>query len=472
MTDPGVLQQVRALPERPGVYIMRDVRGDVLYVGKATNLRSRVRSYFGSSRSLEPKVLALAQLVVTVDHVLTRNEAEALLLEATLVKRHQPQYNVRLKDDKHYPYLKVDVQNPWPRVTITRRVEADGARYFGPYASAGSVRRTLDVVKKLFPWRSCTKPITGTDPRPCLDYYIKRCIAPCTAFCTKEEYDEVINQTVLFLDGRSREVLDHVEAEMLKASDDLEFERAARLRDQAEAIRRVTERQQMATTTPLDADVFALARSGDEACVQVFFVRGTAVADTDSFMLDGTQDASDAEVLSAFLAQFFESATYVPRNVLLSMRPDDLEELQAALRERRGSAVEIRVPERGELRQLVASAEENARSTLAAHRVRWMSDRDKTQAAMTLLQDELDLPAPPNRIECYDISTIQGTNTVASMVVFEQGAPVNGQYRRFRIKTVEGQDDFASMREVLTRRFSRLAASRRAISSPSARESP
>ncbi|MGE0228228.1 MAG: excinuclease ABC subunit UvrC [Dehalococcoidia bacterium] len=461
MTGSSVLQQVRALPERPGVYIMRDVRGEVLYVGKATNLRSRVRSYFGSSRSLEPKVLALAQLVVTVDHVLTRNEAEALLLEATLVKRHQPQYNVRLKDDKHYPYLKVDVQNPWPRVTITRRVESDGARYFGPYASAGSVRRTLDVVKKLFPWRSCTKPITGTDPRPCLDYYIKRCIAPCTAFCTKEEYDEVIHQTVLFLDGRSREVLDHVEAEMLTASDNLEFERAARLRDQAQAIRRVTERQQMATTTPLDADVFALARSGDEACVQVFFVRGTAVADTDTFMLDGTQDASDAEVLSAFLAQFFESATYVPRNVLLSARPDDLEQLQAALRERRGRAVEIRVPERGELRQLVASAEENARSTLAAHRVRWLSDRDKTQAAMTLLQDELDLPAPPNRIECYDISTIQGTNTVASMVVFEHGAPVNNQYRRFRIKTVEGQDDFASMREVLTRRFSRLAASRR-----------
>ncbi|MEZ4554736.1 MAG: excinuclease ABC subunit UvrC [Dehalococcoidia bacterium] len=461
MTDSAVLQQVRALPERPGVYIMRDARGDVLYVGKATNLRSRVRSYFGSSRSLEPKVLALAQLVVTVDHVLTRNEAEALLLEATLVKRHQPQYNVRLKDDKHYPYLKVDVQNPWPRVTITRRVESDGARYFGPYASAGSVRRTLDVVKKLFPWRSCTKPITGTDPRPCLDYYIKRCIAPCTAFCTKEEYDEVVHQTVLFLDGRSREVLDHVEAEMLTASDNLEFERAARLRDQAQAIRRVTERQQMATTTPLDADVFALARSGDEACVQVFFVRGTAVADTDSFMLDGTQDASDAEVLSAFLAQFFESATYVPRNVLLSTRPADLEQLQTALRERRGRAVEIRVPERGELRQLVASAEENARSTLAAHRVRWLSDRDKTHAAMTLLQDELDLPAPPNRIECYDISTIQGTNTVASMVVFEQGAPVNSQYRRFRIKTVEGQDDFASMREVLTRRFSRLAASRR-----------
>jgi excinuclease ABC subunit C len=461
VTDSSVLQQVRALPQRPGVYIMRDVRGEVIYVGKATNLRSRVRSYFGSSRSLEPKVHALAELVTTVDHVLTRNEAEALLLEATLVKRHQPQYNVRLKDDKHYPYLKVDVQNPWPRVTITRRVESDGARYFGPYASAGSVRRTLDVVKKLFPWRSCTKTITGTDPRPCLDYYIKRCIAPCTAFCTKEEYDEVINQTILFLDGRSSEVLDHVEAEMRRASDALEFERAARLRDQAESIRRVTERQQMATTTPLDADVFALARSGDEACVQAFFVRGTVVADTDSFMLDGTQDASDSEVLGAFLAQFFESATYMPRYVLLSTRPTDVDDLQTAIRERRGGAVEIRVPERGELRQLVASAEENARSTLAAHRVRWMSDRDKTSAALSLLQDELDLPAPPNRIECYDISTIQGTNTVASMVVFEDGAPKTAHYRRFRIKTVEGQDDFASMHEVLTRRFTYLAAKRR-----------
>ena len=214
MTDESVLHQVHSLPERPGVYIMRDARGDVVYIGKATRLRDRVRSYFGSSRSLEPKVRALAEVVRQIDHVVTRNEAEALHLEATLVKRHQPIYNVRLKDDKHYPYLKVDVQHPWPRVTITRRVENDGARYFGPYASAGSVRRTLDVVKKLFPWRSCTKEITGTDPRPCLDYYIKRCIAPCTAYCTPEEYAEVINETVLFLEGRSDEVRRHVIAEL------------------------------------------------------------------------------------------------------------------------------------------------------------------------------------------------------------------------------------------------------------------
>ncbi len=461
MANPGVMEQVRALPERSGVYIMRDARGDVMYVGKATNLRSRVRSYFGSSRGLEPKVLALAEGAVQIDHILTSSPAEALMLEATLVKRHQPPHNVRLKDDKHYPYLKVDVQNDWPRVTITRRVETDGARYFGPYASAGSVRRTLDVVKKLFPWRSCTKTITGTDPRPCLDYYIKRCIAPCTAYCTQDEYTEVINQTLLFLEGRSREVLDKVEADMGTAADELQFERAALLRDQAKAIRAVTERQRMASTTPLDADVIAIARDGSEACVQVFFVRGTVVADTDWFLLDGAAEASDAEALSAFLAQFFESATYVPRNVLLSQAPADMEQIEAMLRERRGGAVEVRVPERGELRALVASAEENARSALNAHRVRWLTDRDRTSAALAGIEEELDLPATPSRMECYDISNIQGTNTVASMVVFIDGQPATGEYRRFRIKSVEGQNDFDSMREVLRRRFARIAERRR-----------
>ena len=462
MTDESVLHQVHSLPERPGVYIMRDARGDVIYIGKATSLRNRVRSYFGSSRGLEPKVRALAETVRVIEHVVTRNEAEALHLEATLVKRHQPIYNVRLKDDKHYPYLKVDVQHPWPRVTITRRVEDDGARYFGPYASAGSVRRTLDVVKKLFPWRSCTKEITGTDPRPCLDYYIKRCIAPCTTYCTPEEYAEVINETILFLEGRSDEVRRHVIAEMERASEALDFERAARLRDQAEAIRRVTERQQMATTTPLDADVFGLARQDDEACVQVFFVRGTVVADTDSFMLEGTKDSSDAEILGAFLAQFYESATYVPRLLLLSQDPTDREQIETMLREQRGRSVEVAVPARGERRALVTSAEDNARESMRMHHVRWVADRDKTESALSMLQEELDLPTRPNRIECYDISTIQGTNTVASMVVFRDGHPATSQYRRFRIKTVEGQNDFASMHEVLTRRFKRVAERRRA----------
>jgi excinuclease ABC subunit C len=405
-------------------------------------------------------VRALAERARKIEHVVTRNEAEALHLEATLVKRHQPVHNVRLKDDKHYPYLKIDVQNQWPRVTITRRVETDGARYFGPYASAGSVRRTLSVVKKLFPWRSCTKEITGTDPRPCLDYFIQRCIAPCTAYCTKEEYDEVIAETILFLEGRSDEVLKRVTADMQQASDDLSFERAARLRDQAEAIRRVTERQQMASTKPMDADVFALARQDDETCVQAFFVRGTVVADTDSFMLHGTGNVSDGEVLEAFLAQFYESATYVPRTLLLSTVPDDRDDLEMMLRARREGAVEIAVPERGERRGLVATAEENAREALTMHHARWIADRDKTEVALELLQEQFDLPTQPLRIECYDISTIQGTSTVASMVVFEDGVPATNEYRRFRIKTVEGQDDFASMKEVLGRRFKTIARRR------------
>ena len=457
MTDASVLSQVRTLPASPGVYILRDGSGEVIYVGKAKQLRTRVRSYFGSSRSLEPRMRALSAQVATIDHVVTRSEAEALLLEATLIKRHQPTYNIRLKDDKRYPYLKVDVESPWPRVTITRRVEDDGARYFGPYASAGSVRRTLDVVKKLFPWRSCTKTITGADPRPCLDYYIKRCIAPCTGYCTDDEYRDVIRQTVLFLEGRSSEVVAQLRAQMSGAAEALQFERAARIRDQIDSIERVTgERRQMATTTALDADVFALAREGDEACVQVFFARGTVVADTDSFTLDGTSDAEDAAVIGAFLAQYYESATYVPRTVLLPTEPADRGELVAALRERRGGAVEVSVPARGERRRLVETAEENARQALSMHHARWLADRDKTEQALSLLAEELDLPARPQRIECYDVSTTQGTNTVASMVVFEDGRARPQHYRRFRIRTVAGQDDFASMREVIERRFRHL----------------
>ena len=458
MVEAGILSQVRTLPTTPGVYLMRGAAGEVIYVGKAKQLRTRVRSYFGSARSLEPRMRALAEQVSTIDHIATRSEAEALLLEATLIKRHQPGFNIRLKDDKRYPYLKVDVLSPWPRVTITRRVEEDGARYFGPYASAGSVRRTLDVVKKLFPWRSCTKTITGTDPRPCLDYYIKRCIAPCTGYCTAEEYRDVIAQTVLFLEGRSSEVLAQLRQEMSTAAEALQFERAARIRDQIDSIERVTgERRQMASTTALDADVFALAREGDEACVLVFFARGTVIADTDSFTLDGAGEADDSEVIGAFLAQYYESATYVPRTILLSTAPADREGLGAALRGRRGGAVELAVPRRGERRRLVETAEENARQALSMHHARWLADRDKTEQALSLLEEELDLPDRPQRIECYDVSTIQGTNTVASMVVFENGRARPQQYRRFRIRSVAGQDDFASMREVIERRFRHLA---------------
>ena len=313
----ALLERVRALPSKPGVYIFRDATGAVLYVGKAASLKNRVRSYFGAPHSLEFKTRALAERIGDFEYIVTGNAQEALILEATLVKRHQPFFNIRLKDDKHYPYLRVDLKEPWPRVTITRRVEKDGARYFGPYASAGSVRRTLDLVKKLFPWRSCTKVITGTDPRPCLDYYINRCIAPCTSYCTKEEYEEVVRQVILFLEGRTDEVVRGLNAQMLGLAERLDFERAARVRDQARAVESVTERQLMAGTRPADQDIFGLARDGDEACVQVFFVRGTTIWGRDNFALDGARDEDDTAVLESFLKQYYESATYIPREILI-----------------------------------------------------------------------------------------------------------------------------------------------------------
>ncbi len=427
----------------------------MLYVGKAANLRNRMRSYFGAPWSMEGKTRALSESIDDFEYVVTNTEQEALHLEAALVKRHQPIFNVRLKDDKHYPYLKVDLADPWPRVYITRRVVKDSARYFGPFANAGSVRRTLDVVNKLFPWRSCTKTITGNDPRPCLDYFINRCIAPCTSHCTKEEYDEVIRQVVLFLEGRTDEVVRRLRREMAEASKAMEYERAGRLRDQIESIERVTERQAVASTRPADEDIFGLARGDDEAMVQVLFIRGVKMIGVDSFTLDGTREEPDGDVVASFLKQFYESATYVPRRVLVPFALPEQALIEEFLAERRGGRVEIVVPQRGEKRQLVEMAGRNAQESLDAARARWLSDHGKTQTALQQLQEELDLPALPRRIECYDISNIQGTSSVGSMVVFVDGHPRPQLYRRFRIKWVQGANDFASMAEVLRRRFQR-----------------
>lgn len=455
MTNPRFTEQLARVPTTPGVYIMRGEKGDVIYVGKAANLRNRVRSYFGSPSSMEPKTQNLSLAIADFEYVVTHTEQEALHLEAALVKKHQSIFNIRLKDDKHYPYLKVDLNDDWPRVYITRRVEKDGARYFGPFANAGSVRRTLDIVNKLFPWRSCTKQITGTDARPCLDYYINRCIAPCTSYCTKEEYDEVIRQVILFLEGRTDEVVRSLKGDMAQASEAMQYERAARVRDQLVAIERVTERQAVASTKPADEDVFGLARGDDDAVVQVLFVRGVKMAGVDSFTLDGARDEPDADVVVSFIKQFYESATYVPKRVIVPMALPEQALIEEYLAERRGGRVEVLVPQRGEKRRLVEMATKNARETLDMARVKWLADTGKTRSALTQLQEELDLPATPSRIECYDISNIQGTSSVGSMVVFVDGHPRPQEYRRFRIKTVEGANDFASMAEVLRRRFRR-----------------
>jgi excinuclease ABC subunit C len=441
------------MPAKPGVYIFRDAKDKVVYVGKAALLRNRVRSYFGSMHGFEAKTRRLVEQIADIDFILTGTVQEALLLEATLVKRHQPFFNVRLKDDKHYPYLKVDLKEHWPRVEITRRVLNDGARYFGPFASAGSVRRTLDLVKKLFPWRSCTKVITGEDPRPCLEYYIHRCVGPCASLCTKEEYDTVIGQTIMFLEGRREEIARDLRKEMQVASGHLEYERAARLRDQVQAIERTTEQQVMEVRDRTDMDVFGLAREDQEAYVQVWFVRKGNVIGRDNFQLDGTVDEPDKHVLASFIEQFYESAPFVPPRVLLPIKVEDSELIEQVLSERRGRPVRLMVPARGEKKQLVQRAVANALESLRQARARWLADSGKKREALEQLQDALSLPELPARIECYDISTIQGTSAVGSMVVFVDGVPRSKEYRKFRIKWVAGQNDFAMMQEVLKRRF-------------------
>ena len=454
--------QVAALPAKPGVYTFRDASGKVIYVGKAANLRSRVRSYFGSPRSLEGKTRRLAQKIAALEIVTTRTEQDALHLEATLVKRHQPLFNVRLKDDKHYPYLKVDVDSPWPRVTITRRVQNDGARYFGPYASAKSVRTSLDLVKKLFPWRSCDKEITGSDPRPCLEYYIRRCIAPCTSYCTPDEYRDVIDQTMLFLDGKSSVVVEQLTEAMTDAAEELNFERAATLRDQISAVERVTEQQLTADSAESEIDAFGIAVDGDEAVVQVLFIRGQKMTGSDHFSLAGVRDEPLEQALASFLRQYYEGAVQIPRLVLIPQAIDQPELLAGWLTEKRGGVVEIRRPQRGDKRRLTEMAAENAQEALDMQRVRWLADRGRTDAALEELEQALSLPAPPQRIECYDISHNQGDSTVASMVVFLDGRPATREYRRFRIKSIQGPDDFASMAEVMRRRFKRLGEVRQA----------
>jgi len=450
--------RVASLPTRPGVYIMKDEAGHVIYVGKAASLRSRVRSYFGIQSSLDsPKTAQLVAHIADLEYIVTGSDAEALILENTLIKRHKPHYNVQLKDDKTYPYLKIDLADPFPRVYITRRMEKDGGRYFGPFASAGSVRKTLDLLKRLFPYRSCTKTITGDDPRPCLEYYIHRCVAPCVGLADREQYRKVIDDVIKFLEGRADQVLDDLRARMDEASERLEFERAAALRDQAHAVERVIQEQKEVSMRMVDEDIIAMARSRDEAHVQVFFVRAGKIIGRDHFVMQGVQGESDATVMGSFIKQYYHAASFVPSSILTSIIPDEKADIEAWLTSQRGGRVRIEAPLRGGKRRLVQMVAENAREGLAQARVSFMTDADALAHALDELGEHLELPRAPRRIECYDISNIQGTNAVGSMVVFEDGKPRRAHYRRFRIKTVPGPNDYAMMQEMLRRRFKHLA---------------
>ena len=465
MPIPLIEQRLQATPERPGVYLMKDPRGTVLYVGKASVLRNRLRSYFGSPTNLPNKIRRMLGHLHDFEYIVTDSEAEALILENTLIKRYKPRYNARLKDDKTYPYLKIDLSEEFPRVYITRRVIKDGARYFGPFATAGTVRKTMDLVKRLFPYRSCTKNITGKDPRPCLEFYINRCVAPCTGYASKEEYAKVIGQVVLFMEGDTAAVTDDLKANMERASAGLEFERAAVLRDRIKAVEKVAEEQRIKVdSNPVsDMDVIALAQGSNETWVEVFFIRKGKLIGRDHFFMEGTQDDSEALVLGQFVKQFYQTAALVvPPRIVVQHEPEDAAIITEWLRQVRGGAVQIVCPQRGIHKQLVQTVADNAVQGLAQHRITWMDNTDIIQQAMSDLEEELSLPLPLRRMECYDISHIQGSNTVASMVVFEDGKPKPAHYRRFKIKTVDGVDDFESIREVLRRRFKRLASARAA----------
>ena len=454
-------ERLKATPAKPGVYLMRDSSGDVLYVGKAAGLRNRVSSYFASSANLPRKIVNMVGKVADYEYIVTESEQEALILECNLIKEHQPPFNARLKDDKSYPFIKIDVSEDFPQVYITRRVNKDGSRYFGPFASAGSVRRTLNLLKKLFPYRSCTKTITGNDARPCLDYHIHRCIGPCIGAVDKQEYAEVIDQVILFLEGKTNKVVGSIKRRMLDAADSLEFEKAAVLRDQLTAIEKVNEGQKVLHLTSENVDVIATAPGSREAWVEVFFIRQGKLIGRDNFLMAGTQDDEPNKILTAFVKQFYDATPYVPPRILLQHPLEEADSIVKWLREKRKGNVRLHVPQRGEKRRLVQMVAENAEQGLEQLRVKQTSDTAAMDAAMLELQEALSLPYPPKRIECYDISNIQGTNAVGSMVVFEDAKPKKAHYRRFQIKSVKGVDDYSMMREMLTRRFKRLSQSRK-----------
>ncbi|HEV8672058.1 MAG TPA: excinuclease ABC subunit UvrC [Candidatus Limnocylindria bacterium] len=459
--------QIASFPDAPGVYLFKDARGRVLYVGKADVLRDRVRAYFGPS--LDVRHVRMVERAERVEFAVTGSISEAFLLEANLIKQHKPRYNIRLKDDKSYPYVKITLGEDFPRILRTRSLGDRTARYFGPFANAKSVDQSLDLLQKLFPYRTCKLTILAdgdgrgrTVPpsalpggRPCLLFHLKRCTAPCVGHTTKDEYRTTIDKSVLFLEGRYETLARATRKEMESAAETLEFERAAALRDRLTAIDRTLDRQEVHAYKGDDFDVLAAAIDEGDAVVQLFRVRDGTIVGRDHFALEGSEGAGAAEVIASFLRQHYSAATMLPPEIVTPAALPDAASLEAFLTERRGGPARLHVPQRGKKRHLAELAERNAKDALEQERVRWLADRGKTEIALRELQEALGLEGPPKRIECYDVSHVQGTSVVSSMVVFEDGRPAKSQYRRFRARSGDRNDDFANMSETLKRRFAR-----------------
>ena len=450
-------EELKKLPDEPGVYIMKDASGEVIYVGKAINLKKRVRQYFQSSRNNSPKVNAMVSHIHEFEYIIVDNEIEALILEANLIKKHRPKYNILLRDDKQYPYIKVTTNEKYPRVIKTRKVLKDGAKYFGPYPNVYAVNDTLDIIRNLYPIRTCKINFDKDNRkhRPCLNYYIGRCLGPCQGNVDHDKYMEMIDEIIMFLSGKEEKLIEIIEDKMKKAAENLDFESAAKYRDQINSLKLILEKQKIVSSNLMDQDIIGMARGIEDVCVQVFFIRSGKIVGREHFIISDSFGEDRKEILSSFIKQFYLGTAYVPKEIFIEEEIDDMEVISEWLSEKRGNKVNIRIPKRGEKSQLMEMVRKNAMDMLNQYGDRLIREKEKNQEVLCRLKNVLGLDRIPKRIEAYDISNISGVYSVGSMVVFENGNPKKSDYRRFKIRSTTTPDDYKSMEEVIRRRFLR-----------------
>ncbi|NMA82982.1 MAG: excinuclease ABC subunit UvrC [Epulopiscium sp.] len=460
-----IQEELKKLPEKPGVYLMKDAYDTIIYVGKAINLKNRVRQYFQNSRNHSPKTQKMVPQIREFEYIVTDSELEALILECNLIKKHRPKYNVLLKDDKNYPYIKVTVQEDFPRVFLTRSLMKDKAKYFGPYTDTGAVRETLELIHKIWPLRTCRRvlPRDIGKERPCLNYHIHQCKAPCAGYISSSDYVEMIEEVLDFLGGKYESVIEQLQGQMEAAAEELNFERAAEIRDQIQSVQRLDQKQKMIHASMEDQDVIAFAKEENEALAQVFFIRGGKLIGREHFLMDGVDEMTRKEIMNSFVKQFYAGTPFIPKEVILQEEIDEANIIQAWLSDKRGQRVYIKVPQKGEKSKLIDLAATNALLTLEQFGEKMKREQLRTKGALQELQEALGIEQELHRVEAFDISNTQGFESVGSMVVFEGGKPKRSDYRKFKIKYIVGPDDYGSMEEVLRRRFLRALEERKEL---------
>jgi len=451
----NIQEELKKMPDKPGVYIMKDENGQIIYIGKAVVLKNRVRQYFQSSANMLPKVKAMVARIAEFEYIVTHSELEALILECNLIKKHKPKFNILLKDDKTYPYIKVTMNEEYPRVLMTRKLEKDGAKYFGPYSNVTAVKETIDLMKKLFPIKTCSKVLPrdiGKD-RPCLNYHIYQCLGPCQGNVSKDEYRNLMKDICSFLGGKHEEVIEKLEQQMNELAEKLNFEKAASLRDKIRGLKHVAEKQKVLSTAMVDQDVIAFAKNETDSCIEVFFIRGGKLLGREHFIFEGAGEVEDKELITSFVKQFYSSSSFIPQEILLQGDIDEINIIEKWLTDKRAGRVYIKVPRKGEKHKLIEMVSQNALLALNQFKDKIQREQAMSKDGVIELAGLLGLKVPPQRIEAYDISNTGMSEIVASMVVFENGSPANKEYRRFKIKSVDGQNDYGSMQETIYRRF-------------------